>query len=387
MTLPAPPGAWPVPGGAGGGGGGGGGASGSTSGEGSAGAGGNGSGVSGSSGPGSSGTGSFGSSGGGPGSGVGGVVGTSSGVVVSRSGVASKQDIPLLCPATRRMTPQRAKSLPDYAARMRIESGQVAVITGAAHGIGAALARSFAARGVHIVLCDLQADPLREAAAAVAVVSTCGADTLCVAADVRDPVQLDALAAAARERFGRIDIVCNNAGVTARQAPIWETPLEAWRWVLDVALLGVVNGMRTFVPHFVAQNSGYVLNTASVGGLMPLPTLGPYNAAKHAVIGLTETLRAELDKVAPGVGTGALCPGRVATELSATSAANTPPGLTAVAAEPMGGPGVMSADELAERTIAGIEAGRLHIVTHPETFAAIRARLASVADDLVDPTG
>jgi NAD(P)-dependent dehydrogenase (short-subunit alcohol dehydrogenase family) len=258
------------------------------------------------------------------------------------------------------------------------------VVTGAANGIGAALARSFAARGVHVVLSDVRSDSLGRAADTVASLATAGAGTLAVTTDVTDPAQVDALAAATVERFGRVDIICNNAGVVTKMNPIWETPVEAWRWVLDVALLGVIHGMRSFVPHLVAQNSGYVLNTASVGGLMPLPTLGPYNAAKHAVIGLTETLQVELRKAAPGVEAGVLCPGRVATELSATSAANTPAGLDAVAPEPMDGPGVMTADELAVRTLAGIEAGRLHIVTHPETFGAVRARLASVADDLVE---
>jgi NAD(P)-dependent dehydrogenase (short-subunit alcohol dehydrogenase family) len=263
---------------------------------------------------------------------------------------------------------------------MRIEAGHVAVVTGAASGIGAALARGFAARGVNVVLSDVRLEPLQATANAIS-----GADVLTVTTDVRDPAQVDALAAATLDRFGRVDIICNNAGVTSAMNPIWEQPVEAWRWVLDVALFGVIYGMRTFVPHLIAQNSGYVLNTASVGGLGPLPMLGPYNAAKHAVIGVSETLHEELRTAAPGVGVGVLCPGWVETDLGASSAANTPAGLTPVSAGPSPVADGMTPDELARRAFAGIEAGRLHLITHPETFGRVRARLASVERDLVEP--
>jgi NAD(P)-dependent dehydrogenase (short-subunit alcohol dehydrogenase family) len=268
---------------------------------------------------------------------------------------------------------------PVYGPRVRIESGQVAVVTGAASGIGAALARGFAARGVNVVLSDIRIDRLRDTCAEIT-----DAEVLAVTTDVRDPEQVEALAAATVERFGRVDIVCNNAGVASAPGPIWEQPVDAWRWVLDVALHGVINGMRTFVPLLLAQDSGYVLNTASVGGLCPLPMLGPYNAAKHAVVGLSETLKAEFQSVGAAVEVGVLCPGWVETELVASSAANTPTGLSPAAGRsPV--PDGMTPDELARLTFRGMESGRLHLITHPDSFMRVRDRLASVEVDLVDP--
>jgi NAD(P)-dependent dehydrogenase (short-subunit alcohol dehydrogenase family) len=263
---------------------------------------------------------------------------------------------------------------------VNLSSGQVAVVTGAASGIGAALARGFAERGVRLVLADVREAPLQKTAESITSV-----DTLMVPTDVRDPAALDALADDTLRRYGRVDIICNNAGVTPAQLPIWEQPVQAWKWVLDVALFGVIYGMRSFVPRLVAQGSGYVLNTASVGGLCPLPMLGPYNAAKHAVIGLSETLHEELRTVAPGVGVGVLCPGWVETELVSSSITNAPPGLDPVASGTQPPTGGMSPEELARRAFNGIEAGRLHLITHPESFVRVRDRIASVERDLVEP--
>ena len=128
-----------------------------------------------------------------------------------------------------------------------------------------------------------------------------------VRADVSVDADVDALADATIERFGRVDLVCNNAGVVCEQAPTWEQRLETWRWLIDVKLMGVVNGVRTFAPLFIAQGSGHFLNTASAGGLMPLPTLAPYNATMHAVVGLTETLNAELRSVSTRFGGHGAC--------------------------------------------------------------------------------
>ena len=146
-----------------------------------------------------------------------------------------------------------------------------------------------------------------------------------VRADVRVDADLDALADATVERFGRVDLVCNNAGVVCEQAPTWEQRPQTWRWLIGVKLMGVVNGIRTFAPLFIAQGSGHFLNTASVGGLMPLPSLAPYNATMHAVVGLTETLNAELRSVSTLLGATVLCPGLVDTPLGANSARLVPP--------------------------------------------------------------
>ncbi|CAJ61696.1 MULTISPECIES: SDR family NAD(P)-dependent oxidoreductase [Frankia] len=269
---------------------------------------------------------------------------------------------------------------------MRIEQGQVAVVTGAASGIGYGLAEALAARGVHVVLSDVQTDAVERAAATLAAA---GATTLAVAADVGDADQVGALAAATIDRFGRVDLVCNNAGVVSRPAPMWEQGLASWRWLIDVALLGVVHGVHHFVPHLIRQGGGHVLNTASVGGLMPLPTLTPYNAVKHAVIGLTETLDLELRAVAPTLGASVLCPGPVATALSETSRANRPAGARtpdptdtlADRAAQRGGSVLLPAD-VARIALEGVEADRVHILTNPETAAGVRARVEALLADV-----
>ncbi|HET6949958.1 MAG TPA: SDR family NAD(P)-dependent oxidoreductase, partial [Acidimicrobiales bacterium] len=207
--------------------------------------------------------------------------------------------------------------------------------------------------------------------------------------DVTDAGAVDALAAATLERFGRVDVVCNNAGVVEPAAPSWEQGLDVWRWTLDVALLGVVHGIRAFVPLLIARGSGHVLNTASVGGLIPLPMHGPYNAAKHAVVGLTETLRAELRSAAPDIGATVLCPGMVATSLAESSWVNRPDGVPgdseppASIAETMSGyAGLLAPGDVAAAALAGIEADRLHVIVGGDSVPVIRARLDSVAADL-----
>jgi NAD(P)-dependent dehydrogenase (short-subunit alcohol dehydrogenase family) len=270
-------------------------------------------------------------------------------------------------------------------AAVKIEAGQVAVITGAASGIGYGLAAAFAARGLSVVLSDVRDDALRRAAGALA---DDGAAVLAVATDVSDADAVRALSDATLERFGRVDVVCNNAGVVGRQAPMWEQSLATWRWLLDVALLGVVHGVRAFAPRLIEQGTGYFLNTASVGGLMPLPSLAPYNAAKHAVVGLTETLDAELRAVSPTLGASVLCPGMVATSLGETSRQIRPQG----AETPEGNPGddaavpagyaVLTPARVAELAIAGIEAERLHILTSPDSFAMVRRRVGRLLADI-----
>jgi NAD(P)-dependent dehydrogenase (short-subunit alcohol dehydrogenase family) len=171
---------------------------------------------------------------------------------------------------------------------MRIVAGQVAVVTGGTSGIGLAIAGALVQRGVNVMIADIREDAIPVAVDALAGRPGHAAG---VRADVSVDADLDALADATVERFGRVDLVCNNAGVVCEQAPTWEQRAETWRWLIDVKLMGVVNGVRTFGPLLIAQGFGLFLNTASVGGLMPLPTLAPYNATMHAVVGLTGCTR------------------------------------------------------------------------------------------------
>jgi NAD(P)-dependent dehydrogenase (short-subunit alcohol dehydrogenase family) len=197
---------------------------------------------------------------------------------------------------------------------MKLEQGRVAVVTGAASGLGLALAEALAARRLDLVLSDVETGALADA---VKAVGASGASVIGVPADVRSADQVEALAAATLDRFGRVDVVCNNAGVTSHPTPAWEVERNDWEWVLSVNLGGVINGIRAFVPHLIAQNSGHIVNTASMAGISVAPGLGPYLASKHAVVALSEGLAQELALAAPGVGVTVVCPGMVTTNIHA----------------------------------------------------------------------
>jgi NAD(P)-dependent dehydrogenase (short-subunit alcohol dehydrogenase family) len=191
---------------------------------------------------------------------------------------------------------------------MQLRAGQVAVVTGAASGIGRALADRFASRGLRVVLADVDEAALDEAAAAVAAL---GVETLGVVTDVSDAAAVDALAAAVLERFGAAHVVCNNAGVATTGDP-WFGPISGWQWVIGVNLWGVIHGVRAFLPTLVGQGEGHIVNTASIAGLVP--GFGPsYDASKHAVVAVTEDLYRQLQLIGLPVGVSVLCPGWVRT--------------------------------------------------------------------------
>ena len=180
--------------------------------------------------------------------------------------------------------------------------GRVCVITGGAGGIGVAMARRFSQAGMHIVLGDVERDALD------AAVSELGDDTLGVPCDVRSQTSMLELRDAALERFGGVHLVCLNAGV-APLGLLLETSLDTWRWILDVNVMGIVHGIRSFGPPLVAQAEGHIVLTASAAGLSSNVALGAYNATKHAVVGIGTTLHAELRRA--GVGVSVVCPGPV----------------------------------------------------------------------------
>src|SRR5262249_49123232 len=155
-------------------------------------------------------------------------------------------------------------------------------------GIGRAMTERFVAEGMAVVMADVEAPALHVAAEEL---RSAGAEVEPVVTDVRDPASVDALAEAARERFGTFHVVCNNPRGAGHLGRTWETSLEDYRWVIDVNLWGVIHGVRSFVPHLVEQREGHVVNTASLAGWHGVPALGPYVATKHAVLGLSETLR------------------------------------------------------------------------------------------------
>ncbi|MGI8311950.1 SDR family NAD(P)-dependent oxidoreductase [Saccharopolyspora hattusasensis] len=194
---------------------------------------------------------------------------------------------------------------------MRELAGRTAVVTGAGSGIGRALAGGFAARGMALALADVDEPALAETARQI---RAAGADVLEVPTDVRDPGAVDRLAARTVAEYGAVHVVCNNAGVS-RMGRSWEIPLAEWHWVLEVNMWGVVHGMRSFVPHLLEQPEAHVVNTSSIGGLVSAPFIAPYTAAKHAVVGLSKSLRLELADRAPHVGVTVLCPGAVVTAI------------------------------------------------------------------------
>jgi NAD(P)-dependent dehydrogenase (short-subunit alcohol dehydrogenase family) len=193
---------------------------------------------------------------------------------------------------------------------MELTAGKVAVVTGAASGIGRAIAERFAMAGLNIVLADVEETAL---AAAEQKVADLGVKTLAVRTDVSDEASVQALAAAAADRFGAVHVLCNNAGVASASDP-WFGPVSAWQWVLGVNLWGVIHGIRAFLPVMATQGEGHIVNTASIAGLVP--GLHPsYDASKHAVVAVSEDLYMQMTVAGLPVGVSVLCPGWVRTAI------------------------------------------------------------------------
>jgi NAD(P)-dependent dehydrogenase (short-subunit alcohol dehydrogenase family) len=202
--------------------------------------------------------------------------------------------------------------------------------------------------------------------------------------DVRDAEDVSALAAEVMARFGRVDVVCNNAGVISSPAPAWEQSAHDWLWTVQVNLLGVANGVRAFVPHLVAAGRGHVVNTSSIAGLTAIPGGGnaAYSATKHAVIGFSETLRLELSLVAPEVGVTVLCPGPVATrihdaERNRPSDLHAPGTETAVLPKPDFGLELerVQPTVVAAQVLEAIEEGREVVLPTPDLVPLATARV------------
>lgn len=243
-----------------------------------------------------------------------------------------------------------------------------AVVTGAASGIGAALARRFAAAGARVVLADVHIARLQATARSLA---SDGAEVLATVTDVADPVAVERLASEARDAYGGVDVLCNNAGVLA-MGPVWSIDLDAWRRVVDVNLWGVVHGMRAFVPAMIERGStAHVVNTASMAGVATLGAIGPYVATKHAIVALSEVLALDLADAGAGhVGVSVLCPGYVPTRLGVD-------GDDPVADPP---PGAPSATSVAEATFRAVRDGRFYVFTHEGSAHRVERRSAAMLD-------
>ncbi len=231
--------------------------------------------------------------------------------------------------------------------------GRVAVVTGAASGIGQALAASFAGEGMRVVLADIEPGAL---AAAERELKRAGCETLAVETDVSRAEQVEALARRTLDAFGAVHIVCNNAGVFAGGL-CWEAPLADYDWVLGVNMWGVIHGIRSFLPILLAQGGeGHLVNTASMAALTTLPYAGIYHMSKHAVLALSECLHHELVLRGSQVRVSALCPELVATRID-TAERNRPAHLRS---EPAAGPeGELVRQAIAAGVAKGIPPARI----------------------------
>jgi NAD(P)-dependent dehydrogenase (short-subunit alcohol dehydrogenase family) len=238
------------------------------------------------------------------------------------------------------------------------------------------MARVFAARGACLVLGDIDREALGDAERSLAAAGT---PVLAVRTDVSDRRSVAGLAAAARDRFGAVHIVCNNAGV-AVAGEMSAASHADWEFTMNVNFWGVVHGIEVFVPVLLAQGEGgHIVNTASMAGLVGMQWLGIYCASKFAVVGLSEALHRELRP--HGIGVSVLCPMVVETNINANSVRLRPGHLrnpTEAIAPPDGAlvGGVVSPSDVARRVERGIERGSLYILTHPEQREILRRRAA-----------
>ena len=248
---------------------------------------------------------------------------------------------------------------------MRSLRGKTAVITGAASGIGRALAYRLAREGMRLVVADVDRRRLKELMPGLP-------GALAVRADVSRFADVESLARKAYARFGAVHLLCNNAGV-AEYGAVWEVPLARWRRILGVNLWGAIHGCLAFVPRMIAQGAAaHIVNTASMAGLVTPPLAGAYSATKHAVVALSEALVQDLALRRAPIGVSLLCPGWVATGL-VESAPGADPVLRTLVAHGI------SPEAVAERTLRAVRSGEFYVLTHPQMALAVRRR----ADDIL----
>lgn len=267
---------------------------------------------------------------------------------------------------------------------MRDFTGKVAVVTGAASGIGRGLAERFGDEGMRVVLADVEEAPLRAAEEALL---ERGVEAVAVQTDVRHQESLEELRRRAVEAFGKVHVLCNNAGV-GTGGLVWETRDEDWAWVLGVNLWGVIRGVRAFLPEMLAHGEeGHIVNTASVAGLVAGPYQGSYNVAKYGVVALSETLFAELKIAGAKIGVSVLCPGFVSTRIL-DAARNRPEEYGPPAQIDPDDPGAammrqliasgMPPAEVASHVVDAIREGQLYVLTHADFDEAIRLRMEDI---------
>jgi NAD(P)-dependent dehydrogenase (short-subunit alcohol dehydrogenase family) len=273
---------------------------------------------------------------------------------------------------------------------MKTFKGRTAVITGAASGFGLEVSRIAAARGMSIVMADVQADALDTA---VAEITGLGAPVLPYRLDVSKAAEVEALGAATQQRFGAPHFVFNNAGVGGGGL-LWELSLKDWDWVLGVNLMGVVHGVRVFTPMMLEaarrdpDYEGHIVNTSSMAGLLNPPNMGVYNVSKHAVVSLTETLYHDLRLVTDQVRASVLCPYFVPTGIT-RSERNRPAEMAndkltrsqAVAramSDKAVSSGKVTAATVAQFVFDALAEGRFYIYSHPKALGNVQSRMEDI---------
>jgi NAD(P)-dependent dehydrogenase (short-subunit alcohol dehydrogenase family) len=265
-------------------------------------------------------------------------------------------------------------------------AGKTAFVTGGASGIGLALGCAFAEGGMQVMLADIETEAL---AAAVKSLHNFGPDVRGVTCDVTDPESVERAAAASYEAFGNVHVVCNNAGV-AGGSGIDDISLDDWRWVLDVNLMGVLNGIRAFLPHIRAHGEGgHFVNTASMAGMLSGLGFSPYSASKFAVVTMSEGLAMELKPF--GIGVSVLCPGWVRTHIG-ESARNRPQRYGPTRVPDPGTPAAallahiteslrsgLDPAEVARLVLTAIREDELYVFTHPQMRVPMEERFAAIS--------
>ncbi|MBT1510187.1 SDR family NAD(P)-dependent oxidoreductase [Bradyrhizobium sp. SRL28] len=277
---------------------------------------------------------------------------------------------------------------------MRELAGKTAFVTGGAAGIGLALGRAFAQAGMKVMLADIETDALQAAVKSLQEISPDISGTIC---DVADAASVERAAKASFDAFGHVHVVCNNAGVAAGGG-IDDISLDNWRWVIDVNLMGVLHGIKSFLPHIRAHGEGgHIVNTASMAGMQTGLGFSPYGATKFAVVSMSEGLSLQLKPL--GIGVSVLCPSFVRTRIG-ESGRNRParygqsqpldpasPAAALVAEIARNIDAGLEPDAVAARVLAAIRDDELYIFTHPGMRAEVEGRFGAIlaAMDRVSP--
>ena len=266
-------------------------------------------------------------------------------------------------------------------------AGKVAVVTGAASGIGRATATALAAEGMKVVLADIEQERLEATASELA---SAGHAVLPVVVDVSDSESVEALAAATVQEFGGVHLVHLNAGVAAG-GPLWTLSEKDWAWVLGVNLWGVIHGIRAFVPRMLERGeAGHIVNTASMAGLTSSAMMGAYNVSKHGVVTMSETLLRDLSMMGSSIGVSVLCPGWVNTGIGESGRnrpdelrnADGPNILEGGAASPLKAvlENGLHPSDVAAMVLDAVKTDRFYILTHPEWTPMIEQRMTDVLE-------